>query len=264
MSSVARMRNALRTHGVGGTLRLAGGVAARTVAQPLRTWWAARYLHAAGRRFDRRFHVDTTGWIDGHALDGGANVRHATAYAGIVPRPFHKVMAQMAIDYAKFAFVDFGSGKGRALLLASEYPFAKIVGVEFSPSLHAAAQANCRTFKSPVQRCRRFELHCMDALQLELPDQPSMLFFFNPFGEELMRPLAERIDASLRRSPRKVFVVYFWPTAAKAWEGLGELVKLPVRQPDWAWPLNRQREIVAVWTTRDTDGMPTDAISYDP
>jgi tRNA G46 methylase TrmB len=39
-----------------------------------------------------------------------------------------------------FAFIDMGSGKGRALLVASEFPFARIVGVEISRELSGIAE----------------------------------------------------------------------------------------------------------------------------
>jgi len=45
-----------------------------------------------------------------------------------------------------FTFVDLGSGKGRVLLMASHYPFKRIIGVEFIPELHQVAQENIRKY----------------------------------------------------------------------------------------------------------------------
>jgi len=45
-----------------------------------------------------------------------------------------------------FTFIDLGSGKGRVLLMASDYPFKRIIGVEFMPELHRAAQENVREY----------------------------------------------------------------------------------------------------------------------
>jgi len=47
-------------------------------------------------------------------------------------------MQAMPIDLSKFTFIDLGAGKGRALLMASDYLFQKIIGVEFMPELHHA------------------------------------------------------------------------------------------------------------------------------
>jgi hypothetical protein len=35
----------------------------------------------------------------------------------------------------EFNFIDLGSGKGRVLLMAADYPFKRIIGVEFMPSV---------------------------------------------------------------------------------------------------------------------------------
>ncbi len=49
-----------------------------------------------------------------------------------------------------FTFIDLGSGKGRVLLMASEYPFQKIIGVEFMPELHRAAQKNIAGYSHAI------------------------------------------------------------------------------------------------------------------
>ena len=59
---------------------------------------------------------------------------------------FHEMLEalrqQIHSDFHDFVFVDLGSGKGRTLLMASDYPFRRIVGVELLPALHQAAQEN--------------------------------------------------------------------------------------------------------------------------
>ena len=56
-------------------------------------------------------------------------------------------------DFRDFIFIDLGSGKGRALLMASDYPFRRIVGVELLPQLHRAAQDNLTKYRSETQQC---------------------------------------------------------------------------------------------------------------
>ena len=51
-------------------------------------------------------------------------------------------MARLDVDHSEFTFVDYGLGKGRVLMLATEYPFKRIVGVEFSESLDRTARQN--------------------------------------------------------------------------------------------------------------------------
>src|SRR5580698_4756503 len=95
--------------------------------------------------FDEHFGVETSGLIyelpSGHQHD-----LHNNGYFAVAPSVFHAIMRamleQLHLDFQRFRFVDLGSGKGRALLLASDYPFREIIGVELSPELDRIARAN--------------------------------------------------------------------------------------------------------------------------
>src|SRR5271170_4175507 len=95
--------------------------------------------------FDERFGVETSGLIyelpSGHQHD-----LHNNGYFAVAPSVFHAIMRamqeQLHLDCQRFRFVDLGSGKGRALLLASDYPFSEIIGVELSPELDLIARSN--------------------------------------------------------------------------------------------------------------------------
>jgi len=47
-------------------------------------------------------------------------------YQPTEPALFQEMMASLPIEFDQFTFIDLGSGKGRTLLMASEYPFMKI------------------------------------------------------------------------------------------------------------------------------------------
>jgi Histone methylation protein DOT1 len=110
-----------------------------------------------------------------------------------------------------FAFIDMGSGKGRALLVASEFPFAKIVGVEISRELSAIAEQNVMRYRSISQRCTTFSLHCADATDYTFEAEPLVLFLSNPFGRETIRRVLANLEASLIASPREAFLIYINP-----------------------------------------------------
>ena len=104
--------------------------------------------------FDERFGVDTSGLVyelpSGHQHD-----LYNNGYFAVAPSVFHSVMQalrdRLALDYRRFSFVDVGSGKGRALLLASDYPFREIIGVELSPELDRVARANIARYTGARQ-----------------------------------------------------------------------------------------------------------------
>jgi SAM-dependent methyltransferase len=127
------------------------------------------------------------------------------------PALFREMMASLPIEFNEFTFVDLGSGKGRTLLMASEYPFRRIVGVEILPELDRAAQENIHAYKTPTQQCSEIQAVCADARDFELPDEPLVLYLFDPLPEAPLRQLIERLGESLARSPRAVWVVYHNP-----------------------------------------------------
>ena len=120
---------------------------------------------------------------------------------------FREMMGSLPIDFSEFTFVDVGSGKGRTLLVASEYPFRRIVGVEVLPELDRAALENIRSFKSPAQRCMRIESICADAREFVLPEEPMVLYLFNPLAEAALRGFIGKLKQSLR----PLWIVYHNP-----------------------------------------------------
>jgi hypothetical protein len=128
---------------------------------------------------------------------------------------FHEMIgvlsAQVGIGFRKFTFIDLGSGKGRTLLMASDYPFRRIVGVELLPTLHEAAVENLRKYRSESQKCFASESICGDATEFAFPAEPIILFLFNPLPEAGLRRVFENLRQSLSEHSREVYVLYHNP-----------------------------------------------------
>jgi hypothetical protein len=121
------------------------------------------------------------------------------------------MMASLPVAFDTFTFVDLGSGKGRTLLMASEYPFRKIVGVELIAELHGAAEENIRAYHSATQRCSQIEAVCTDACEFVFPAAPLVLYLFNPLPESALRRLIASLEKSLAANPRPLYVLYHNP-----------------------------------------------------
>jgi hypothetical protein len=117
-----------------------------------------------------------------------------------------EAVAQVGLQ--NFTFIDLGSGKGRVLLMAADYPFKRIIGVEFMPALHRAAQKNISGFASDRQRCRQIETLCMDARNFQFPDGPLVVYLFNPFSESTFALILENLRRSIEGSARPVYIAY--------------------------------------------------------
>ena len=146
-------------------------------------------------------------------------------YQPTEPALFREMMANLPIEFDQFTFVDLGSGKGRTLLMASEYPFRRIVGVELIAELHRAAQQNIRDYRSPAQSCVQIESVLADAREFELPEEPLVLYLFNPLPEPALSKVLQRLGTSLARAPRPVWVVYHNPLLETALGTSGLLQK---------------------------------------
>jgi hypothetical protein len=117
-------------------------------------------------------------------------------------------------SFQDFTFIDLGSGKGRTLLMASDYPFRRIVGVELLPALHVIALENLSRYHAESQKCFTLQAICSDAVEFVFPDEPVVLFLFNPFPETGLRKVIGNLEKSLNVKPRPVFVLYHNPLLA--------------------------------------------------
>jgi SAM-dependent methyltransferase len=191
----------LRRHGVRGTWR--------RFVRMVKSAPIERSRSQADRAYDHEIGVDTATWVRVPDLDTASpNRQYAVRYQPTDVDEFALLMAKLDVDHSEFTFVDYGSGKGRVLMLAAEYPFKRIIGVEFSESLDRTARKNLAKLGPDAARVTT---HVMDAVDYDPPDEPLVLYFFNPFASPVLRTVLERVNASLDRRPRPAYVVVTAP-----------------------------------------------------
>jgi SAM-dependent methyltransferase len=132
-------------------------------------------------------------------------------YQPTEPELFRQMLGCMDVDFRGFTFIDIGSGKGRALLMAADFPFHGVLGVELLPELHRIAQANMNRYASPSQQCFSVQSVCADAREFAFPPQALLLYLFNPLPEPGLRRLLENLQQSLRENPRPMYLLYHNP-----------------------------------------------------
>ncbi|MGH9513468.1 MAG: class I SAM-dependent methyltransferase [Terriglobales bacterium] len=140
--------------------------------------------------------ITSPNWIEGHN------------YVPIERDRFDRILNALDIPFEEYTFVDLGSGMGRALLLASEYPFKRIIGLEFSPQLHGRAEENIRRYRSPNQRCKAIQSRNEDLACFSPPPGPLVLYLFDPCQARILNSLLPKIGQSLIADPRPLFLVY--------------------------------------------------------
>jgi predicted RNA methylase len=206
-SLIERVQRSVAVHGLIGTSK----ICARKILSfsPLRRGTSAAAFQKE-LEFDRKWGVETSGDVLSRRSEVvGSNWLYGIRYEAVDPNFLHQVLSELQITHQEFTFVDFGSGKGRAILIASSFPFKNIVGVEYSPQLDKIAQKNLARFPHSKMRCTNIELVCSDAVTYPIPESSLVIFLNNPFGRKLVEQLVAKVSSSFHGCPRPMVVIYF-------------------------------------------------------
>ncbi len=140
----------------------------------------------------------------------GNNFEHAEIYQGANYYLLEQVLDHLQTIEANKNILDFGSGKGRVLVVAAYYGFKKITGVEFDKKLCESARKNI----IPVQQKfpeKIFNVIHENVVEHIIDNDTNVFFFFNSFDDLFLLPVVKNILLSLKENPREAFVVYINP-----------------------------------------------------
>ncbi len=188
-------------------------------------FWQQKLAAWRAARFDARHGIETSAVVEVAEMTDidQSLARHAIHYEASTLPKFERALHALAIDYPRFTFIDYGSGKGRVLLLAAQQPFRAVVGVEMSSALDQAAAQNIdaylarRPLAAPISRV------CGDARMLAVPDGDLVAYFYNPFDESLMREVWNDLRAACMAKPRSLIVMYVNPAHRLVFDQAPEL-----------------------------------------
>lgn len=189
----------------------------RGVLETLRNAWGllTRPASTGSDDFDRKYGTDTARKVPIFALGiAKADTEHAYRYQAAPTESFFRDMEFLGEKVRGRVFVDLGAGKGVTVMMASLYPFSKIVGVEISPRLVETARRNLGIFKDRKQVCTETEIVCHDAGTFEFPDSELLIYLYNPFDEKIMGEVVRNLE----RHAKHVLVVYRHATARSVWD----------------------------------------------
>jgi SAM-dependent methyltransferase len=161
---------------------------------------------------DRAHGVRTSGMLPGFLLRPGEPMDvPTTIYSAAQPSIIRQALATIP-DPQHCHFLDLGCGKGRPLLVATEFHFAAIIGVELSPTLSRIARRNADVFSRVHPDRGPIVVVVGDALVHELPAEKLVIFLYNPFHRPLIAQLLRRLESSLETISRELYIVYYNPS----------------------------------------------------
>jgi hypothetical protein len=169
--------------------------------------------------------------LDGLTIQGQHRAQ-AHGYRAVPYWVFEWALSAVEDDPARLHFIDYGAGKGRALLLASMHPFAEIGGIEFAEELHDDATMNIAQFSRSHMKCRKVECMLEDVTNVKVPEEEAVHYFFDPFDRELFAEVLRGIVASYHAKPRRLYLVVIDMDVAETVHATGvfQEVQLPPNQ----------------------------------
>jgi SAM-dependent methyltransferase len=153
--------------------------------------------------------------------------------------PYHAVddtdvdaaLGRLGADFSKFDFIDIGCGKGKALLVAAPR-FRWAIGVEFVPALAEIARKNLVRLG-----IRNAIIEEGDARSFPFPSRPTIVFFCNPFGREIMG----KVVANMLSVDTEQYVIYVVPAENAVFAESGHFEKLD------EWRGYRSGDVITIW-----------------
>lgn len=168
--------------------------------------------------FDRLHGTETSGLIPGAVIAQGTGIEpdDLTAYYGVAPSILEALLdlwlqrLGFAVGIERTVFLDVGAGKGRAMLIASRWPFLRVEGLELSQDLAAIAQRNIEIWQQDpeAEALAPLLLHQVDATRHPLPPEATVAFLFHPFELPILRKFVRHVEHSLTLHPRPFDLVY--------------------------------------------------------
>lgn len=160
---------------------------------------------ATSNYYERRLGVDTCGYFK----PGDLEVTNAEfhAYDPMAYRAVYSMLGRIPLEKYESTFLDYGAGKGRAIVVAATLPFKRVIGIELSASLLVSAKNNVNKMRH--KRASSVDLYQIDAVQYVVPKDVNIIYFYNPFKGQVLQDVVDNIYKSYKQYPRKIYILFF-------------------------------------------------------
>ena len=155
------------------------------------------------RYYDAKYGYDTCSWVPVEKLDvEDSQKEHAVIYQATRVIPLRRLFKKLNIP-KDHSFIDIGSGKGRVLLIAAEYGFEEVKGIEFSSNLTAIANKNISKYRTQYKSNTFFDVINIDAAHYKFNNIEDVFFLYNPFDEVILEKVLDNICKSLKEHKKQ-------------------------------------------------------------
>jgi tRNA1(Val) A37 N6-methylase TrmN6 len=182
--------------------------------------------YTEGYLFDLHYKIDTFSQVDWET-SGVDHYRreHASMYDSTLVVSLRKMFRSLKIGPGHI-LVDMGCGKGRVLLIASEFGFNEARGIEFSHLLCNIARNNYTVFRTKTKTSTKLTIIESDVLDYSIKDDEDVFYMYHPFDAFVLNQVLQNISESVHRVRRKVWIIYCNPVYEKLVEEKMSPVKI--------------------------------------
>ncbi len=184
---------------------------------PLNTFKLLSYENT----YEKSFNIKTLSIVNLNNLTlAGKTSIENHHYQGASYYILFKVFNLLPQELKNKTLIDYGCGKGRALFVAEDCGFKKLIGVDIAKELIDDAKNNEVLYKKKnLDSQFRFEFE--DATKYKIPNDADVFYFFNPFGKLILQDVITNIKVSVKEHPRCVYCVYLNPLFRNIFEENG-------------------------------------------
>ena len=148
--------------------------------------------------FDFYYRVETRQMIEPSEMDiDEADLKDTKRYQGSHVRILRKAFREIGMDLSGYHFIDLGSGKGRAMFIASLFGVKKCIGIEIAHKIQEICKKNIDTFcrRTGIDR-EKFELFQGNAMDYNISTSNNLIYLFNPFNLNIVELVAQKLKNS--------------------------------------------------------------------
>jgi len=178
-----------------------------------------RYSHP----IDKFYGIDTSGYVPVERLSS-ALAKKIIPYAGSQPSIVRRALDALP-NLTDYSFVDLGCGKGRVTIIAAEYPFREIIGVEISPELAQIARSNIAKVEAENPSASKIQIIEGDATKLTPQGKRIVFYTFHSFGLELMKEFLKNLEANIGSAIEHCFFIYYNPVCGAVFDASPALTR---------------------------------------
>jgi SAM-dependent methyltransferase len=113
-------------------------------------------------------------------------------------------LLKVPLPINRMSVLDFGSGKGRPLIVAGAMGIEQAIGVDIVPAFNEIARRNVAGMRG-----LKAQIIEHDAATYRVPDHVNLIYLANSFSGETLASMLENIRTSHFRYPRELYMLCF-------------------------------------------------------